>query len=333
MASETPQTPERSHEELQRLLQEALKKKRPRWSRWVITAMVTATVLLGLLGWYLYPRGEPPPLLVVAFDSLGVSGEAVALEGILEAPPDAKVALDGKEMLFVDGRMQLDPSQRPKEVAARTGPNGHVRCQWTFGPDTAQGDFILRLLGDKFRPGMEDRARAYLSSRTAPLCLVQVEETLTSAKEQAWQNENTLDITPMPGAGAALQQARRKGYQIVYLAVGADRATLYQKMRGWVRHRGAEGPTSLPPGPVLGRFTLPAAEQGGKLWQRSAAQLQTLFPQAKGAEPHLAIAGTVAAAQQFHTAGLRTFYLGTGEDLPQGVERFASWAEIEQRLE
>jgi hypothetical protein len=48
---------------------------------------------------------------------------------------------------------------------------------------------------------------------------------------------------------------------------------------------------------------------------------------------HLAIAGTIDVAQQFHAAGMRTLYLGAGDDLPGDVQRLPSWEEVGRFLE
>src|SRR5207249_6343383 len=124
--------------------------------------------------------------------------------------------------------------------ATKTGPRGDASAPWTFPPETAQGNFILRRIGEKFRPGMEDRARILLVSKGTPLCLVQIDNTLTRAKDQAWRTESIQGIVAVPGAADALREVRQGGYEIVYLALAADRPSLYQKMRGWAHHRSAE---------------------------------------------------------------------------------------------
>src|SRR5262249_41889778 len=140
-----------------------------------------------------------------------------------------------------------------------------------------EGHFVLRLLGDKFHAGMEDRGRVLLRPSATRLCLVQADDTLTQQKDQAWRNENSQDLMPAPGAGEALRQARDDGFEIVYLAMAADRPTLYQKMRGWLAYQSVAGATPFPAGAVLSRFTLPGTDQDPRPWQQAAELLAKRF--------------------------------------------------------
>lgn len=327
-------TPAKSKEELQRLLQEALRKKRPHKLRLALgTILLLGTALL--LIWLFSSRGEEPPLVVVAFDDLGPTGRETRLHGCLEGPPDVRAHLAGKDMLFVDAQALLPPGQRPKEVAAATGPNGEVSCAWTFPAAAGEGSFLLRQVGDKFRPGVEDRARFFLVPKGVPLCLVQIDATLTRANELAWRKDSIQEIDVMAGAAEALAEIHAKGFEIVYLALAADRPTLYQKMRGWVRHRNAQGTTPLPNGAVLSRFTLPRADRDSRPWQKTAELLRAQFapPEQKDAAQHMVIAGTIEVAQQVHAPGMRTIYLGAGEDVPAGVQRVPGWDDIRRLLD
>jgi hypothetical protein len=328
-------TPDKSKDELQRLLQEALRRKRPRRVRLALASMLVALGLLALLAWLFSPKDEPPRLTVVAFDDLGVAGGEVMLQGRLEASADAHVTLAGKDMVFVDDQSFSAPDKVVKEVVVKTGSHGETSCQWTFPPEADHGDFILRQIGEKFHPGMEDRGRIIFRPSATPLCLVQIDDTLTQGKDQAWRKDNSQDIIPVPGAAEALQQAKENGYEIVYLAVAADRPTLYKKMVGWVRYRSAVGSPPIPTGAVLSRFTLPWADQDHRPWQKTAELLAKRFilPKAEDSAKHFAIAGTIDVAQQFHAAGLRTLYLGAGDDLPGDVQRMPGWEEVRHWLE
>ena len=72
---------------------------------------------------------------------------------------------------------------------------------------------------------------------------------------------------------------------------------------------------------MIGRFTLPGLERDKRPWQKVGEALAGKFvlPKTDEIAGHIAIAGTIDVAQQFHAAGLRTLYLGAGEDLPAGV--------------
>ncbi len=322
-----------SRAELQRLLQEALKRKRPRWIRLAVAIVLGGAGVVALLAWLFYSTGEQPPVVVVAFDDLAIAGEAVKLHGRLEALADGPAALAGREMVFVDGQALLPPGQQAQEVLARTGQDGEVACTWKFPADNAQGNFILRQIGDRFRPGMEDRGSIFLVPRATALCLVQMEDTLTRTKNPSWRHDSIQDIVPVAGAAEALQEARKMGYEIIYLALAVERPTVYQRVRGWVRHRSAEGTSPLPSGVVVSRFTLPFPEVN-RPWQKAAEHFAKLCVVPPDGPPrHLAIAGTIAVAQQFHAAGWHTLYLGAGEDLAATVQRVPGWEEVRRLLE
>jgi hypothetical protein len=336
MTSPSPDfTPQRSKDELQRRLRESLQRKRPRRLRLVVFSILVAAAIAGLLAWLLTPPSEPAPLACVAFEDLDVVGAQVTLQGCLEGPPGAAVSVSGKKMVFEVGPTLLLPGQKADAVSAVTGPHGECSCAWTFPAQTGEGPFILRQIGDKFRPGTEDGGRVFLRPSATPLCLVQIDGALTAAKDQAWRTENSEDISPMPGAAGALRSARERGYALVYLAVAADRPTLYQKMRGWVAYHSTAGAEPLPAGVVLGRFTLPGPDSEDLLWQKTAAVLAQRFALRKeGNTPgHVAIAGTIDAARQLHAAGMRTFYLADGEDLPADVRRVPGWEGVRRALE
>src|SRR4051794_6117763 len=109
MLPEKPKpTPGMSKDELQRLLQEALRQKRPRRWRLALSAILGIALVLSFLVWRFYPTGQAGPGTVVAFDDLGVAGTEVTLQGLLEAPAE-EPALAGKDMVFVDGQILLVP--------------------------------------------------------------------------------------------------------------------------------------------------------------------------------------------------------------------------------
>jgi hypothetical protein len=317
-------------EELQRLLQAALRKQRPRRLRSALGVLLLIVGVLALLAWLFYPPPAPPQLLVVAFDDIAPAGKEVTLLGRLEAPLDEHAKLGGRALVFVDGDSLPIGGRDAKVVHATTNARGEVSCRWTFPPDRAQGQIILRQIGETYSPGMEDRSQIFLIKADTPLCLVQFEETLTPANDQTWLGANPNDVVPKEGAAAALTQLRDKGYAIVYLALGANHGGPYQKMRDWLHRQGSEGASPLPDGAVLSRFALAGQDADKKPWQKAAQTLAGRFvvPKAADARGHIAIAGTIDVAQQFHAAGLRTYYLGAGEDLPAGVNRVKGWEDI-----
>jgi hypothetical protein len=330
MLPDPESTPPRSKEELQRLLRQSLKAKRPRSFRLAFTGILIVLAVLALLAWRFGPAGEAPRIAVVAFDDVDVAGRAATLTGVLAAPVGSGAVVADKAMVFAVGQDAQAPGLQSKEVPAKTDVAGRALCPWTFLPETTQAEFVLRLSTDKFRPGMEDRGQIVLLPSAARLCLVQIEGTLTSSNAEDWRSGNIRDILPKPGTAEALEEVRTRGYEVVYLALAADEPTLYQKMRAWVQHQSIAG--SLPAGAVLSRFTLPPADRDKKPWQQTAERLGSRFASPAAGEQlkHLAMAGTIDAARQFHAARLRTLYLGSGDDLPAGIERLPGWDEVRQ---
>jgi hypothetical protein len=328
----TDGTPPAADDELQRRLRESLKKQRPRRWHFALGVTLFAAAMCGLLPWLFFPRGEPPLVIVTALDDLAVAGKETTLQGCLNAPLEPNLVLAGRDVVFADGQAPLVPNHEAKEVRARTGSHGDTACRWTFPAETTQGDFILRQLAGKFFPGMEDHGLVFLVAEATPICLVQIDETLSSASGQIWRDENVHDIAAVPGAGESLGEISKKGYQIVYLTL-ADQPTLYQRMRGWVRLQNAEARPPFPPGPVISRFSLPWEEHNKQPWRKSAERLAVRFPKPRGhaIARHLAIAGTTDVARQFQAAGWQTVYKGIAEDL-SGVLRVNGWENVSAAL-
>ncbi|MCI0638683.1 MAG: hypothetical protein L0Y72_27140 [Gemmataceae bacterium] len=311
-------------------LQNELKKGRPRRWRIAFVVLALAAAVAALVLWLMSPGAEPPRLAMVAFDQLSPRGAEVELQARLELAEPGTRRLQGLDIHFLDGKIVVTPKEDPKKVTVQSGPGGEASCPWTFPAAAKSAEFVARHVGDKHRPPAEDRALVYMPPPAAPMCLVQIEETLTQAGEENWRKDNLLDIQAVSDAGGVLQALKKKGFQIVYLALGAERPLAYQKMRGWIRHQQTQ-PAGFPPGPVLGRFA-PLKDQGGKVWQTAAERVKEQFPEDK-ARPHIAIAGSIDVAQQLHAAGIGVYYLGEGRDLPADVRRAPNWAELRLLLE
>ncbi len=219
-----PDKPEAGFEkdDLQRLLKEALRTKRPRRLRLALGTFLVISACLGLLVWLFYPPAQPKQLIVVAFDDVAPADKEVTLRGRLDAPLDERATLGGRDMVFVDGESLPVPGQQAKVVFAKTASHGEVSCLWSFPPDKELGQFILRHIGETYSAGMEDRGQIFFIPVGTPLCLVQYEETVIG---------NAADAIPMQAATSALEEIRKKGFAIVYLALRTNRPADYQKMR------------------------------------------------------------------------------------------------------
>jgi hypothetical protein len=312
-------------DDLQRLLKEALRTKRPRRYRLIGGAFLVISGCLALGAWLFYPPAQPKQLLVVAFDDVAPAGKEVTLRGRLDAPLDERAKLGGRDMVFVDGESLPVPGQQAKIVSAKSGPHGEVSSLWSFPPDKEQGQFILRHIGETYSAGMEDRGQIFFIPAGTPLCLVQYDETVIGS---------AADAIPMQETTPALEEIRKKGFAIVYLALRTNRPADYQKMRDKLR-RWNDAFGAFPEGALLSQFNLPGTDADKRPWQKVGEMLVNRFPLAKTekAFEHIAIAGTIDVAQQFHAAKLRTLYLGSGEDLPAGVRRLKSWEDVPPALE
>lgn len=321
MAAEQPRKLDpATRDELAHQLREALKQKRPRRQRLVLAASALA-LIGGLALWWFYPRGEPPRLHVVAYDAVGQVGQEIRLHGALAAI-ESPTSLHKRELVFVL------PS---KQVTLRTGPAGGASTSWTWNdPDKQAAEFIARLVGDKRRPGMDDHGSVFIFPPAASLCLVQIDDTLSAAKDDVWRKENLIDIPPVAGLADPLMLLKKQGLRLVYLAANTDSPLAYQKRRGWVRHQAARG--ILPSGPVLGLAPDATNEDAARPWQTLAERLTQAVP-AEGTKVRLAIAGTPDAAQQFHSAGFHTYYVGPAQSVPPQVVRVGDWQELKRALE
>ncbi|MBI3411892.1 MAG: hypothetical protein HY040_26475 [Planctomycetes bacterium] len=308
-------------DDLSKRLQESLRKRRPRTFPVLITAVVLTAALLGFMIWWLYPRPAPPRMMAFAFDQTGLAGKDVVLHGMLQPMPgeNRTVRLKDLEVIFEDGGFRKQ-GERPTQITVKTTPSGAASCPWSFPDGFTQGEFIVRSIGTREAPGTNDRGRVVLWPQNSRLALVQIENTLTLAREETWIKENTLDIPPMKGAADALRRLEAGGFHIVYLALAAEEPFLYQKMRGWVRVQSGD-PSPFPVGPVLSKLTM--VRDANKPWQIVGAELQEKF-----AGPHVAVVSAIDAAQQLHAAGLDVYFLGKSDDLPAGVRRVESWAEL-----
>ena len=162
-------SPDKSKDELERLLQESLRKQRPRRHRLALGILLSVAGIFAIMVWLLYPKGEPPHLIAVAFDDLSPAGKEVVLQGRLEPLADERAVLASQNMIFVDGQALLIPGQQAKEVKTKTGPLGEASCSWTFAPDAAQGNFFSAISAKSFVRGWKT-ADESSSSRPAPLC-------------------------------------------------------------------------------------------------------------------------------------------------------------------
>jgi hypothetical protein len=292
---------------------------------WTGILVLLAMVLVpaGLFVWWVYPRPEPPRLDLVAFDQLGPVGQEIELRACLDpiGADAAQVNLADLPMFFEANLLPGKTVTGIKETTSLRGGWGMV--SWSF-PKGEKYSFTVRWPGDNRRRGALDRGQVFLLPEKTALLVVDVQGTLSSAGAGDWQKKNPLEIRPVPEAAKALQMIRKKKFQIVYLALTADRPLAYRKVRGWVENQ-VNGKDPFPPGPVLGRK---AYEADGE----SAARQEILRGLKESFRGHVvAVVGQGDVAAECRGVGVDTILIGR-DAAPEDVRRVKSWAEVPGKL-
>jgi hypothetical protein len=317
-------------DEVTRLLKAGARKQRPRTWVGLLFWLFVLAVPLGVLLWWVRPRPAPPHLLVLAFDQVATPGEAVALRGQVWPADDeaAGTVLSGHDVFFVIGGGVPGAGREPWQAGAATGEDGAAGVEWQAPARAGVTDFAVRLPGGRGRPNVEDRGRAFAWPADTHLLIVEPESALTDAPASAWRKRAPADIPRLSGAADALAKASARHYQVVYLAVAADRAPLCRKVRDWVQLRPPGKEKAFPDGPVLGRPAYGDDMDEARARREVLGELQKRF---KG--PLAAVARQDKAARVFRESGLRTFLVMKEGEAPAGVIRVPSWAELADRLE
>ena len=308
-------------DEITQKLRAAARKRRPLnwWGLLVLLGLLL--IPAGLVVWWVYPKPDPPRLDVVAVDQLGLAGQEVELRAFLE-PLDtdpAKLNLEGYSLFFEE--KQFPGKAKPGKVKETTSlPDGWATVSWIFPRGQDKNSFIVRLPGDKMRRGKMDVGQVFFCQVDTPLLLVDVKATLSSASAADWEKKNPLDIKPVADAAKALQGARKKKFQVVYLALASDRALAYRKVRGWV----VNNRSLFPEGPVLGRKSYPSEESNAR-----HEILRSLKETFRG--PLVAVVGQEEAAAVCGAMGVHTILIGI-DGGPKEVVRVKSWREVPEKL-
>jgi hypothetical protein len=316
MLQPKPQNPE----EILRLLQAAAKRRRPVPAYVKLIFAAILLVLLGLVLWLYWPRGEPPRLEVAAVDQVTLPDRPVELQARLESADDSESQhLSGYPLYF--GKYEVP--QRADLKKATTDAAGIAAVSWPPPPASAHSwEFIVRYRGEG-RQVAEDKGRIFTwpAEGTAVL-IVDAPRALADEGEESWQKKNLFEIRPLPGAAAALQKAAKKSYKVVYFCSGVSNLRLYKKVRGWLQRKDLAA-EQFPDGPALGRIS--STEEG---WERKT--LETLGKQFRGKK--FGVTRRPQTARLFQELGLTTFLVGDVVEPPPGVTRVKSWAELPGRL-
>jgi hypothetical protein len=305
----TPQAPaednaakarQAAKEEMATRLRASVRRQRP----WTAVACVGLLLLLAvpvaLLSWWLWPRGEPPALVVTAFDQVGEPGTKVVCRAQLETLDAARADFDlaGREVIFDEIRLDLPKGRGIQKAMSQAGALAAV--DWTVPEKMPQTAFTVRCLTPEGRSQASDRARLFAWPRTTKVLLVDV-AAMVPAGAKVWEKETTLGLTLRPGAAAALQAAKSAKFAVAYLATEPARAVSYRKVRDWIE-RSAPGPQGIPDGPVLGRLSVSGETAAD--WAKAVVAHLKRFD-----GPLVVLAGQPQTAEAYRAAGVRRVLL------------------------
>jgi hypothetical protein len=321
--------PPRQVDALADRLQTSLERRRPR--AWMVVVAVLAIAAIGAaIVWWQFGGGHPPQLEVIAFDTVFSPGETprVAAEfAFPDAGPYSPSLLGGKEALFFDAAALLRTGGGPPEPRAKatSDPQGYAAVDWPDTPPAAPMQIQARYVDLRHKQGNYDRAQLVPWSRERPTLLIDVEEALAAVEPAQWETTNPLEIGTQPGAGAVLQAAKKKGYQIGYLTVVAD-PLRYRKVRSWVqRQQTVAG--GFPEGPVLGRLRYEARFDVNRARYDRVHDVRSRF----GDNITLIVHSKGAAEANVRNA-IRIIVVGEPVDLPNVVHA-AGWDEVTPLLD
>lgn len=307
-----------AHDPWKEKLQETLKRERPsarRWGFWL------AFVLLGLLvlvAWWLYPRPAPPLPPLITFDVLIVPAEEAPVLAIFAQPEEGNrtPSYKGRMMSFQESRLP-GPGQDLSSAKVTLGEEGVARATLKTPADLRKVAFKALVTGKTPEDRAEDQAHIFTFEPASDLLLVTVEGTLSRLSAAEW--EKAKEVVSVPEAAPALQAARKRGFQVAYLALEPQTPLAYKKMRLWVHARSA-GESFLPEGPVLGRMEYPG--DAPSAYTKVLASLKDRFTGRR-----IAVTSDVEIANRLQAGGWRTILVADGPPLPN-IERLRGWEEL-----
>jgi hypothetical protein len=309
-------------EEMARLLKASIRKRRPRYYPTLGVILAVFAVALVLVAWLLWPRPSLPPLNLLACDQIARPGESVAMEAWI-TPKDPHFAVPDLGGLNVSFEPLLPPA-RPgaalADVKTRSAANGHVRASITAPSGAEAIEFKVAHGSPEAGQRTEDRARLFVCRPETRLLLVEL-AAVADAAPHAWQGSGLGDIPARQAAGEALQKARSKNYQIVYIAAGAPTPMAYRLMRAWVETKTQE-PSPFPDGPILGRLPQSGAP-AARDWIEDSKDLKRRWPGS-----FAAVAKDPRLAEVLRDAGATTFVLTEAGETPAETRHIRTWAEL-----
>jgi hypothetical protein len=303
-------------EQLTAELRASMQRKRPWTAGSCLLLLLLAAVPAGLLAWWLWPRGEPPTLVVTAFDQVGVSGTKAVCRAQLQPlePGHADFDLSGCEVVFQEVRFDL--KEKSNLTKARTQANGVAGAEWAVPAGLTRLPFTVRYVTPDRLSQTNDQARRFGWPQGTKIVLVDV-AALVQGGASVWDRDADPDLTLLPGAAEALRSAQAKKFAVAYLATGAGRAVTYRQVRNWLE-RSAAGPGGIPDGPVLGRLSVSATASAADLPKAVVADLRRFDG------PLIVLTGPGQTAEAYRAAEARVLVVGQGE---------GGWGEVAKKLE
>ncbi len=229
-------TPKPPDDEVTRLLRVAARKKRPwTWPGILITLLVVA-VPLGLFVLVVYPRPDPPPVKVLAFDAIGLTGEKISLRARLEPMqlPAANPDLAGLDLHF-----EIGPFGQAKALGRAASDHTGVG-QVIWSPDQPQSSFTVRFAGDRKRSGSIAQGRVFCWPAESAVFLVDVTALVAAdvaAYKETLQKKPILEIAPVSISADILPWAEMLEYRVVYVVSHAESGPSYSLVRRWLEHQ------------------------------------------------------------------------------------------------
>ncbi len=308
MPDETPvPKPKIDADALAHRLKQKLSKERPRPWRLVLGTMLACIVLLGLLAWWMYPRPSPPPVSILALDTLSNEEETPKALAQIVLPPNESYGprMSGQDVVFVDSRLILPPGESPRDARVKSGANGMASVDWPRHSKAPMQEIRVRQIDADRRKGSEDSARQFVWPKASKLVVVDLEETLADLEPSLWSKTAPDAVALRAGAAESLQSLNKQSWQVVYLAPAAPAdGHTFRKLRGWLASK-SQGPDALPLGPLLGRTMHRSESPVSSVRYGLLRQLQRQFD-----GEFLVVVGSAEAAEDSRDLGMRTVVLG-----------------------
>jgi hypothetical protein len=210
-------------------------------ARFFVAAVLSGLILAGA-AWWFWPRKEPPILLVVAFDRVTPPNRPTIVRAATE-PLNAtnNGPWGGSEIFFEEAGNQA-AGVSGKTRKAKTDQNGLAEIEWQFPATSRPVGMEVRYIDESQHPpwSYHDQARIFVWPEDSRILVLEVEPRLKNPAN--W-----------PTVAEALTAAADRGWHIVYLGVGPDRPTVYQKLRAYAMQLTTADRGKGPEGPVLAR--------------------------------------------------------------------------------